>query len=183
MKLPIRTERLTLRPLTLDDLDGHALLFGDPDVVRYVYESPMGRAEAAEHLGARMNHALPGNGEWMNLAVEVEGRYIGEVGLGLVSAVHRQCEVGYLLLPQEQGRGYATEATAAMIDLAFGELDAHRVVGRLDERNAPSERVLKRLGMRREGRLVENEWVKGEWTTEVVYAITAAEWAAARATR
>ena len=50
------------------------------------------------------------------------------------------------------------------------------LVGRLEPRNAPSARVLERLGMRREARLVENEWVKGEWQSEDVYAILDREW-------
>ena len=53
----------------------------------------------------------------------------------------------------------------------------HRVFGQIDARNTASARVLERLGMRREAHLVENEWVKGEWTDEVIYAVLAAEWA------
>jgi RimJ/RimL family protein N-acetyltransferase len=49
-------------------------------------------------------------------------------------------------------------------------------VGRLEPRNTGSARVLEKLGMRREAHLVENEWVKGEWQSELVYAILAGEW-------
>jgi len=52
----------------------------------------------------------------------------------------------------------------------------HRVVGRLEARNAPSARVLEKLGMRLEAHLVENEWVKNEWQSELVYAILDREW-------
>jgi RimJ/RimL family protein N-acetyltransferase len=52
------------------------------------------------------------------------------------------------------------------------------VCGRIDARNSASAAVLERLGMRREAHFVENEWVKGEWTDEVVYAVLASEWAA-----
>ena len=55
-------------------------------------------------------------------------------------------------------------------------LRLHRVVGRLEPRNTGSARVLEKLGMRREAHLVENEWVKGEWQSELVYAILAREW-------
>ena len=178
MDLPIRTERLTLRALTGDDLDDHWRLVRDPEVVRYLYEEPMDRGAAATHLEKRLVAQLPGEGEWLNLAVECEGTYLGEVGVCLRSVEHRQCEVGYVFLPEAAGHGYATEATAAMVELAFAELDAHRVSGRLDARNEASARVLERLGMRCEGHLRENEFVKGEWTDEFVYAITDAEWRA-----
>jgi RimJ/RimL family protein N-acetyltransferase len=62
--------------------------------------------------------------------------------------------------------------------LAFSGLGAHRVSGRLDARNDPSARVLERLNMRREANFIENEYVKGEWTDELVYAILAPEWRA-----
>ena len=63
-----------------------------------------------------------------------------------------------------------------MLDFAFGPLGLHRVIGRLEPRNVGSARVLEKLGMRREAHLVENEWVKGEWQSELVYAILAREW-------
>ena len=63
-----------------------------------------------------------------------------------------------------------------MLAFAFEELGLHRVVGRLEPRNAGSARVLEKLGMRREAHLVENEWVKGEWQSELIYALLAREW-------
>ncbi len=178
MHLPIRTDRLTLRALTADDIDDHRRLYGDPRVVRYLYEEPLDSVAADEHLQKRLAARLPDEGEWLNLAVEHEGRYVGEVGLCLVSRAHRQCEIGYVFLPEAAGQGYATESTEAMVQLAFTELDAHRVFGRLDARNDASAGVLTRLGMRREGHLRENEFVKGEWTDEAVFAITEDEWRA-----
>jgi RimJ/RimL family protein N-acetyltransferase len=92
------------------------------------------------------------------------------------SAEHRQGEVGYILHPAHERRGYATEGARAMLALGFDGLGLHRIYGRIDARNAASARVLERLGMRREAHLVENEWVKGEWQSELVYAILAREW-------
>jgi RimJ/RimL family protein N-acetyltransferase len=176
MRLPLHTPRLVLRALTVDDLDNHLRLYGDPAVVRYLYDEPMDREQAAAHLALRLNPSLPEEGHWMNLAVEEDGRYVGEVGVCLVSRVHRQCEVGYCFVPEASGRGLATEAAAAMVALAFAELDAHRVVGRIEARNTASARVLERLGMRREAHLRENEFVKGEWNDEVVYAVLEDDW-------
>ena len=62
----------------------------------------------------------------------------------------------------------------------FEHFDLHRVCGRLESRNAASARVLEKLGMRREAHLIENEWVKGEWQSESVYALLAREWEARR---
>lgn len=183
LTLPIRTPRLVLRALSMDDLDDHQRLFGSDDTVRFVYEEPLDRAEAAAHLARRLPAVLPAEGEWLNLALVADGRFVGECGVGLRSAAHRQCEIGYGLLPEARGLGYATEAASAMVDLAFTVLGAHRVAGRLDARNVDSARVLERLGMRFEGTFRGSEFVKGEWTDEAVYAITEDEWRTRRAER
>ena len=74
----------------------------------------------------------------------------------------------------------ATEAVGSMVDLGFRALGVHRISAHLDARNTRSARLLERLGMRREARLAHNEWVKGEWTDDVIYAVLADEWAARR---
>jgi RimJ/RimL family protein N-acetyltransferase len=78
--------------------------------------------------------------------------------------------------PTHSGNGYATEASRALLDLAFGPLDWHRVVARIEARNTASAAVLERLGMRREAYLRENEWFKGGWSNEADYAVLASEW-------
>jgi RimJ/RimL family protein N-acetyltransferase len=121
----------------------------------------------------------------MNLAVELagSGEVVGDVGLAWMGDAHRQAEIGYTFLPEHHGHGYATEAASAMVDAAFAVLAAHRVCGKLDGRNTASARLLARLGMRHEATLVDNEWVKGEWAGEVVYAVLDTEWAERRAGR
>jgi RimJ/RimL family protein N-acetyltransferase len=89
---------------------------------------------------------------------------------------------GYIVSgPGAGGRGYATEAARAVLQLGFGDLGLHRIIARLDERNEPSARLARRIGMRQEARLVHNEVFKGEWSTELDFAMLAGEWAAARA--
>jgi len=173
---PLTTARLVLRPLAAGDLDHHHRLFSDPRVVRYLYDSLMSREEAAASLERRVGSAFPAEGEWRNLAVEFDGEFVGEVGLCRTSIVHRQGEVGYVFDPRWSGRGLATEATARMVSFGFDALGLHRIAGRLDARNRASARVLERLGFRREATCVENEFVKGEWTDEIVYAVLEGEW-------
>jgi RimJ/RimL family protein N-acetyltransferase len=67
-----------------------------------------------------------------------------------------------------------------MLALAFETYGLHRVAGRLEPRNVASARVLEKLGMRREALLIENEWVKGEWQSELVYGLLAREWRTSR---
>ena len=180
---PLRTERLVLRPWLPSDIDDFHRLRGDPDVARYLYDRPFSRAEAEARL-ATARSAIDACGQWMNVAVALAAtdELVGDVGACWTSAVHREVEIGYTFFPEHRGRGYATEAAAAIVDLAFTALGAHRVCGRLDARNSASAAVLDRLGMRAEAHFVENEWVKGEWTDEAVYGILDREWSSRRLT-
>jgi RimJ/RimL family protein N-acetyltransferase len=180
--LPVRTERLNIRALRADDIDRHFAIFSDPSVVRYLYDEALTREQAKEHLKRRCVQDLPNEGAWINYGVELAADriLIGEVGMAHVSTAHRHYEVGYVFDPAYAGQGFATEAAAMIVELAFSGLGAHRVSARLDARNGRSAGVLERLGMRREGHFVENEFVKGEWTDEAAYAVLEDEWRAAR---
>jgi RimJ/RimL family protein N-acetyltransferase len=101
---------------------------------------------------------------------------LGTVTIWLRSAEHRQVEVGYVFHPDGGGRGYATEATRALVDFAFAELKAHRVFARTDARNTASAALLTRLEMRQEAHFREAEIFKGVWGEELVFAVLDREW-------
>ena len=177
---PIRTERLVLRPFADGDLDDLFDLQSRPDVTRFLYWDPRTRDKAAESLDKKVRSTrIEAEGDILSLAVTLAagGAVIGDLTLVYASATHQQAEIGYLFHPDVGGRGLATEATRVLLGLAFDDLGVHRVSARLDGRNAASAALLERLGMRREAHLRENEWVKGEWTDEVIYAVLAEEWA------
>ncbi len=176
----IDTERLKLRPYTPNDLDDLADIRRRPDVMRYLYQNVQGREEIAEvlHRRATVQTALRREGDGLVLAVELTeaGRVIGDVSLRWVSDEHRQGDIGFIFNPDYHGKGYAHEAAREMLRLGFEEAGFHRIEGRCDARTDASARLMERLGMRREAHLVENEWFKGEWGSELVYAILDREW-------
>lgn len=180
---PIRTERLLLRPLTLDDVDALLAYRSRPDVCRYVPFQPMDRRVVEERLAGQWAlTALTDEGQALTLGVELArtGELVGDVILFWHSREHRGGEIGYVFNPDFSGHGYATEAAHALLRLGFEDLGLRRIVARIDERNEASARVLRRLGMRQEARLVENEFFKGEWSTELDFAMLADEWAGMR---
>lgn len=180
---PLRTERLLLRPLAADDVDDLLSYRSLPDVCRYVPFEPMTREEIVSRLATMWaNHQLTEEDQGLTLGVEVAatGRLIGDVVLFWHSREHRSGEIGYVVHPDAAGQGYATEAAHALLGLAFDRLGLHRVIARIDERNEPSARLARRLGMRQEARLVRNEFFKGEWSTELDFAMLADEWPAYR---
>jgi RimJ/RimL family protein N-acetyltransferase len=175
----IRTERLLLRRCREDDLDRLAEMQALPEVARYLYWEPRSREEVSETLARRIaTTRLERDDDWVVLAVErqEDGLLLGDVTVFLRSVEHRQAEVGWVFHPDAAGHGYATEASRALIDLAFDDLQAHRVFARTDARNDPSSALCRRLGMRQEAHFRESELFKGSWGDELVFAVLATEW-------
>jgi RimJ/RimL family protein N-acetyltransferase len=177
---PVRTERLLLRPLTAGDADALLAYRGRADVCRYVPFEPMTRADLDAQAERFARRALTDEGQDLTLGAELQatGELIGDLVLFWRSRRDLAGELGYIFHPDAGGRGYATEAARAMLGLGFDGLGLRRIVARLDERNEPSARLARRLGMRQEARLVENELFKGEWSTELDFAMLAREWRA-----
>jgi RimJ/RimL family protein N-acetyltransferase len=175
----IRTERLLLRRYREDDLDRLADIQSLPEVARYLPLGPRSREETEAALAKRIaNTRLEHDDDAVTFAAErrEDGLLLGDATLFLRSVQHHQVEVGYVFHPDSGGRGYATEAARALVDLAFSDLDAHRVFARLDARNTASAALLRRLGMRQEAHFRESEIFKGAWGDELVFAVLATEW-------
>ncbi len=184
---PIRTKRLLLRPLTEADAGDVAAYQSRPDVVRYLPWPVRNAAESREHTLTRAGFTRLGDdGDGLILAVELlgsgsaPGPVIGDLSVLLKDRENAQIAVGWVLHPDWHGRGFATEAATAVLDLAFGELGAHRVFAELDPRNEASAALCLRLGMRLEAHFVENEFFTGEWSDLQVFAILARDHAARR---
>ena len=178
---PIRTERLLLRPFEDADLDALYVMQSRADVTRYLPWSPRSREEVAEVLERlKTMTAIDDVSESLRLAgvLPDSGETVGDFSLWRRSAEHRQGEIGFVTHPDHQGRGYATEASRALLRLGFEVLGLHRIVASCDARNVASARVMERLGMRREAHFRENELIKDEWTDELVFAMLASEWRA-----
>lgn len=176
--LPVRTERLVLRRLTLDDVDAVLAYCSDDEVTRYL---PFGTLDR-EGVTARI-HRVNADAEvppdrdlerdWvLVLGVEHEGMLVGDVMLRLKAGVHRSvAELGYVFDPAHGGRGFATEAARALVDLAFDHFGCHRVFANLDPRNNASARVCERLGMTHEAHLRRDWWGPGGWSDTVIYGL------------
>jgi RimJ/RimL family protein N-acetyltransferase len=178
---PLRTDRLILRPFELGDADTIAEYQGREDVCRYIPYSPRSAAEVRQRLddGAwRSRIDAEGDAITLGVTLAATGALIGDVMLRWASSEHATGEIGYVLHPEHTGHGYVTEAVRALLPLAFDGMELHRIFARLDARNTASAKVCRRLGMRQEAHLRENEWFKGEWTDEIVFALLAHEWRA-----
>jgi RimJ/RimL family protein N-acetyltransferase len=176
---PITTARLRLRPLTMQDTNALLAYRADPQVCRYLPFEPMTAHVLATRLAGDLGRReITAEGQAITVGAEriSDGRLIGDVVLFFHSERHAGGEIGYAFHQDVAGQGYAAEACAAVLDLAFDELKLHRVVAEMDARNLASIRLAERLGMRREAHHLSSEMFKGEWADLVVYAVLIDEW-------
>jgi RimJ/RimL family protein N-acetyltransferase len=177
--LPIETDRLTLRRYLETDYDDLLRLQSDVDVARFLLHDARTPEQVREALAGRLADVpMDTDGQALTVAViqRETGQHVGEVTLFMNSVEHRTGELGYVFHPESAGRGFATEAAVELLRLGFEELGLHRIIARLDARNTGSMKLLERLGLRQEAHFVKNEFLKGEWTDELVFAMLAEEW-------
>ncbi len=173
------SRRLVIRRFASGDAEALASYRSDAEVARYQeWECPYPLSEAREFI-ASLHHLAPGTpGTWFQFAVSLasSGTLIGDVALRTSEADGCQAELGFTFAAAHQGQGYATEAVRAVVQYAFEKLAMHRVFSRTDARNLRAQRLLERLGFRREGELRESTWFKGAWATDLLYAQLESEW-------
>lgn len=105
-----------------------------------------------------------------------DGQLIGNAGIRIKALDDWEADIGYELDPRYWGYGYATEAAGALLAFGFQELGLHRVWAGCIAENIASARVMEKIGMRQEGHLRENEWMKDRWWDTLLYAILEDEW-------
>ena len=88
----------------------------------------------------------------------------------------RLLEIGYGLVPNERGKGYCTEAATIMVDYLFLSKDVGRIQAQTDERNVASQRVLEKVGFKKEGVLRGSIFIRGDWRDSYIYSILREEW-------
>jgi RimJ/RimL family protein N-acetyltransferase len=179
----LTTERLVLRRFRPEDLDAFVAYRSDPQIARYqVWEAPYLAGQAHQFLQHLQASHPDTPGEWFQFAVTLRhaDRLIGDCAARVPADDARQAEVGFTLAAEHQGHGYATEAVRRLLHYLLVERGKHRVSATCDDRNTRSAALLERVGMRREGHLLESTWSKGEWTNDLLYAVLRREWPAGR---
>ncbi len=179
---PIRTDRLTIRPVTLDDAEVMFDYRRRPEVHEWLSSAPADLDAFHGELEQRLARAL---------AVERDGAVVGDVMIRIqdawsqhevtAAAAGTQAELGWVLDPEHAGQGLATEAVVALLDVCFGPLGLRRVVADCFADNMPSWRLMERIGMRRESHTIRDSLhrTKG-WLDGYTYALLAEEWRAGR---
>ena len=159
---PVQTERLTLRLMTPDDVDDIYAYQSREDVCRYLLFEPRDRAVVTEKVAQHAQAVtLAAEGDYWQIAMEREGRVIGDLYFTLASTEHATGEIGWTLHPDHQGNGYVTEGATAILRLAFEAIELHRVKAQLDGRNTARRRCASGSGCARRRTSSPTAGVKG----------------------
>ena len=170
----IKTERLTLRPYRLQDVDDVFSYASDPQWARFLpVPQPYKKKDAEKFIAGQILLDQETHQCW---AIEQDDAVVGGINIRF-DFEHQVGELGYSVAQTHWGKGLAAEAARAVIDAAFSKYpNLNRVRAMADSRNVGSLRVMEKLGMVREGVLRQNRITRGEFIDEVWCGILRSEW-------
>lgn len=169
-----KSSRVVLRPILEKDLPFIMLWINDPEVTQYLTaHMPMMESEERQWLEglprAKPHHVV--------VAIEVDGVFIGTMGLHNIDFRHRHATTGALIGNKAYwGKGYGSEAKMLLLDYAFNELGLHKICSRVIAFNERSVRYSLRCGYHEEARLRKHNFAKGKYWDEVCLAVFRKDW-------
>jgi [ribosomal protein S5]-alanine N-acetyltransferase len=181
LTLPVLTARLCLREFVPGDFDAVHAYSADPRVTRYLFFGPRDAESTAEYLEGIIASQREIPRTRFELAVEetASKRVIGACDLSLIE--RDVVDLGYMLGACDWGKGYATEIALSLIDAAFCDLRAERVISTVDVNNRASIHVLEKIGMRWEAVFRKHRRAKNRWWDCHLYVLPRTVWESSRA--
>jgi RimJ/RimL family protein N-acetyltransferase len=172
----LETERLTLRPYAPSDIPALIPLIGAREVAANTLRIPHPYAEsdAREFIATTQNELSKGDELRLAIVIRDIDALCGGVGLRIDSD-HRRAELGYWIGKPYWGNGYATEAARALVEYGFETLRLHRIFASHFAPNTTSGNVLRKIGMRHEGRQRAHIFKWGEFLDLEMYGVLASD--------
>jgi ribosomal-protein-alanine N-acetyltransferase len=168
----LETERLLLRRIDAIDVNEIFALRSNPETMKYI-PRPIAKTteDALEHI-AIIDAKIETN-EGINWAITLKGdpKLIGLIGHYRIKPEHFRTEIGYMLLPEFNGKGIITEAIKEVVNYGFKVMQLHSIEAIIAPENFGSEKVLQKNGFVKEAHLKENEFYEGRFLDTVIYSI------------
>jgi ribosomal-protein-alanine N-acetyltransferase len=169
----LKTQRLVLRQVNNNDVEALFALRSNADVMKYIPRPYLKNKEEALELIAMFDDKIE-NGigiNWGIAFIEEPEKILGIIGHYRIKPEHYRCEVGYMLLPEYQGKGIVTEALKTVVDYGFNTMKMNSIEAILDPENSNSEKVLLKNGFVKEAHFIENEFYEGRFLDTLVYSV------------
>lgn len=150
----LKTDRLILRQIKMEDVDAHFAIFSNPEVMAGHGVSPYRERSQSEEMLSWYGRAFLQHKaiRWAIIHSEA-GQFIGTCGYFRISPEHFRAEIGYELDPIFWRQGLGTEAVVAILRFAFETINFHRIEAIVDPNNAASAALLRKIGFTEEGLL------------------------------
>lgn len=177
-ELSLTTERLILRPLTLEDAPVVRQLAGKKEIADTTISipHPYSEQQARDWIATHADACAQGTGIVFAVELTRTNQLIGTIGLREIDQEHLQAEMGFWIGTDWWGNGYATEAAKRVIRYGFEELGLNRIYAHHMVRNPASGRVLEKSGMQREGLLRQRVRKWGKFEDVAILAIVRQDW-------
>jgi ribosomal-protein-alanine N-acetyltransferase len=168
----LETERLLLRRLVDDDAEEIFALRSNPETMKFI-PRPLAKTkeDALEHIATIDGKIVNNTGINWGITIKGNPKIIGIIGHFKISPENHRAEIGYMSLPETNGKGYMSEAIKAVLIYGFEQLDLHSVEAIIAPENIASERVLQKNGFVKEAHLLENELWDGNYLDTVIYSL------------
>jgi ribosomal-protein-alanine N-acetyltransferase len=169
----LETERLLLRQVNTNDVDAILSLRSNEQVMKYIPRPILKNKEEALELIAMFDDKIE-NGIGINWGITLLNepeKLLGIIGHYRIKPEHYRAEVGYMLLPEYNGKGIISEALQKVVKYGFNEMKLHSIEAILDPKNGASEKVLLKNGFLKEAHLIENEYYDGRFLDTLIYSI------------
>ncbi len=178
--VPLRTARLCMREFVKGDFRAIYAYSSDARVTRYLFFGPRDEDSTADYLEGLLASQRERPRTRFELAVEEieSGRVIGACDLSFIEG--NVVDLGYMLGIESWGKGYATEIALALVDAAFFDLRADRVISTVDVNNGASIRVLEKIGMRWEAVFRKHRRAKNCWWDCHLFILPREVWESSR---
>ena len=168
----LESERLLLRQITSDDVNEVFELRSNPETMKYI-PRPLTTTKDEAMAHVKMIQDKIETNEGINWAITLKGnpKMIGIIGHYRIRWEHFRSEIGYMLLPEYQGKGIITEAIQLMIHYGFNEMKMHSLEAIIDPNNNASAKVLEKNNFVKEAHLIQNEFYDGKFLDTVIYSL------------
>ncbi|MFX0117299.1 MAG: GNAT family N-acetyltransferase [Candidatus Hodarchaeota archaeon] len=176
IKIPsFETQRLLIRPLTREHVGFLFDHYSQPEVSRFALISFDSLEDAYDFYEGWCN---PGDSTRFRLIIVLKETHelIGTICYVNWSRNNRSAEIGYSLSPDYWGRGYMVEALQPLIQFGFEGMNLNRLEATTNIENNQSQRLLQRLGFKKEGVLRQKYYFNGRFSDEMIFSLLRDEW-------
>lgn len=163
--------------MTLADLDDRYQFLSDEQVTRFL-PFPAHKSKEETETGLHYYLDLYAQGKVAPWGIEerATGRLIGTIGFTSWNPRHGRAEIFYYIAREAWGKGIVTEAARAVVQFGLEKMELNRVEATVNLDNPASQRVMEKLGMKREGILRESYKIQGAYMDHYIYAVLRSEW-------